>query len=287
MVHDVATLWWLLQPDNSSGRPLVRGNCVRGGARNLKNSLTETQKLISAISAFIVGVKVRDDLRDGGGTTSKVLQKWYARAFDSANNDLQRIGFDMSGLNRILQKQDTIENSAETDFRVAAQPTEEAYNLLAGELAARCDSPFTPDQARSLGTAFGRSIYLADALNDFPKDRGKSYNPLCAALPPTAEQIPSQLRHRVLTHMSDSLAKATSVAGDISQRTQRCVSAVNRSLLSAAGVNDQQSVTLYGACCIPCGNGAVIVDGDDCKGCFDFLSCSCVLLCCTCGKACQ
>ncbi|WP_145263136.1 hypothetical protein [Calycomorphotria hydatis] len=76
----------------------------------------------------------------------------------------------------------------------------------------------------------------------------------------------------------------------MSQASEKVLSAwyaIERSLLSAAGVRDAQSVTMYATCCIPCGNGTYVAANDkDLSGCSIAICCCSYLTCSCCQNMC-
>ncbi|WP_145259985.1 hypothetical protein [Calycomorphotria hydatis] len=76
----------------------------------------------------------------------------------------------------------------------------------------------------------------------------------------------------------------------MSQASEKAVLAwygIERSLFSAAGVRDAQSVTMYATCCIPCGNGTYVAANDkDLSGCSIAL-CSCLTFSCCQNMCCS
>ena len=286
VVNDIATLWWLIEnPTSNEARSLKIANCLRGGTRRLKSDgPTELQRMLAAMSASTIGIKVRDDLEDGAGFRSRAMQRVYGDIFKRAEADLQQVGVDVARMNELLAEQRAIESEKEADFEQASSVTARAYGLVAAEIARRCDSQLTVDQAIILGERLGRSIYLIDAIRDFEQDAGASYNPLCLTVGSDANQLPFRLRHEVLSFIGTTLNAGRETASAVGARLRTNWHALERALLNAAGVSNSRSVTLYLGICIPCGDGAVIVEGkdiDDCtKACGSF--CCCLI----CGAMC-
>ena len=61
VVHDIATLWWLLESPSSANKEKIPvGNCLRGGAGKLKkDGVSELQKFLAAMSVYTIGIKVK------------------------------------------------------------------------------------------------------------------------------------------------------------------------------------------------------------------------------------
>ena len=280
VVHDIATLWWLLEsPSSANEEKLPVGNCVRGGAGKLKKrGVSELQKFLTAMSAYTIGIKVKDDITDGSIWKTRMAKWMYSDQFAKSRTDLIEVGFDVEHLERILNAQSDLESKREKHFEAASGPTSLAYGLVAREIVKRCHSRFTEDQAQLIGQALGRTIYLADAIQDFSEDQGASFNPLCIETGPQIQTLPADLKNNVLRYIGTQLKEASNLINQAEEGLKRSWHAVERSLLAAAGVSDQKSITLYSSCCIPCGNGAVVVDSEECSQ--AITGCACCAICC-------
>lgn len=119
---------------------------------------------------------------------------------------------------------------------------------------------------------------LADAIRDFSEDQGTSFNPLCIETGPKIQTLPAALKNNVLGYIGTHLKEASNLIDQAEEGLKLSWHAVERSLLAAAGVSDQKSITLYSSCCIPCGNGAVVVDSEECSQ--AITGCACCAICC-------
>lgn len=280
VVHDIATLWWLLEASSSENKQkLPIGNCVRGGTGKLrKRGVSELQKFLAAISAYTIGIKIQDDIQDGNSWKTRLANRWYSDQFEKARTDLIALGFNVEYLEQILNAQFDLESKGEKNYEIASEPTSQAYGLVAREIAKRCDSHFTEEQAQQIGKSLGCAVYLADAIRDFSADQGISFNPLCIEAGPKIQMLPAELKDRVLTYVGSHLSEAGNFVAQASEELKRSWHAVERSLLLAAGVTDKKSITLYSSCCIPCGDGAVVVEGEECGQ--AITGCACCAICC-------
>ncbi|WP_339726743.1 DUF5685 family protein [uncultured Gimesia sp.] len=280
VVHDIATLWWLLEaPSSENEQKLTIGNCVRGGTGQLgKRGVSELQKFLAAMSAYTIGIKVKDDIQDGSSWKTRLVNRMYSAQFEKARTDLVTVGFDVEHLEQILSTQFELERKGEKDFQIASAPTSQAYGLVTREIAKRCHSRFTEEKAQQVGESLGRAVYLTDAIRDFSQDQEISFNPLCIEAGPKNHTLPPDLKDKVLTYVGSHLSEAGIFVAQVGEELKRSWHAVERSLLAAAGINDQKSITLYSSCCIPCGDGAIIVDGDECGKAIS--GCICGSICC-------
>ncbi|MBI1249336.1 hypothetical protein GC197_16015 [bacterium] len=289
VVHDISTLWWIL--DNrlhteEGSLPVV--NCLRGGTRQLrKNGGTELQQLLAAISIFTLGTKVQDDLNDQPSWKTKALDAYFGKSFQRARRRLIDIGFDVGQLEETIQQQQTIENQAVTELDIASELTGKAYGQVAGEIAARCDSTFTKSQAENLGEVLGRVVYIVDAVRDFKKDRGRQYNPLCLRDESfSSNEIPHEVRKEALHFIGNQLDGGREIVHEASEKLASAWYSLERSLFAAVGVYDHQSVTLYSACCVPCGNAFVVIDEKAISGCAMTICCCYGVTFCGCTNWC-
>ena len=287
VVNDIATLWWLLSPRSTGGGDRLRtSNCIRGVGRLRNQDLSDLQHLLAPLSVHLVAIKVDDDLVDDGSWRSRLAHRVYRGPFQKARRDLTDIGFDLEQLDAILARQRSIEQNRERDFTIASEPTAQAYGLVAREIAHRCSSRFTSEQAEIVGEALGRAVYLVDAVRDFPQDLGTAYNPLRLVSDPKADEIPEPLRDTVLEFVGSHLSCGRQIAIDVAQHLGRFWHAVERAIFAGAGVRNARSVTLYCGCCIPCGDGAVYVDEKDCDPCKSSFACAIFISCCSCFNIC-
>ncbi|WP_261343595.1 DUF5685 family protein [Gimesia panareensis] len=230
VVHDIATLWWLLEsPSSANEEKLPVGNCVRGGAGKLKKrGFSELQKFLAAMSAYTIGIKVKDDIADGRNWKTRMANWMYSGQFAKARTDLIEVGFDVENLERILNAQSDLESKREKDFEVASGPTSLAYGLVARETVKRCHSHFTEEQAQQIGEALGRTVYLADAIRDFSEDQGTSFNPLCLEVGPKIQTLPAALKNNVLSHIASHLKEASNLIDQAEEGLKRSWHAVER-----------------------------------------------------------
>ncbi|WP_339686470.1 DUF5685 family protein [Gimesia maris] len=287
VVHDIATLWWLLETSSSKNeQKLPIGNCVRGGTGKVrKRGISELQKFLAAMSAYTIGVKVKDDIEDGSNWKTRIADWMYSGQFTKARTDLIEVGFDVERMERILEVQTELEKEREKDFKTASIPTSQAYGLVAREIVKRCSSHFTEEQAQRIGEALGRAVYLADAIQDFSKDQGTSFNPLCIEAGSKSPSLPAALKNKVLTYVGSHLKETSGLINQVQDGLKQSWHAVEHSLLTAAGVTDQKSVTLYSSICIPCGDGAVVVEGEECCKTITFCICGTICCCVSCNNA--
>lgn len=285
IVHDIATLGWLLEPED--GPPVVfpRMNCLKGGTRSVDAEARlprERERLEAALSCYALAVKVQDDLVDEPSWRGRALRKIFAGTFERANRDLRRLEFPVNGLEATLAEQTEIEKQGVADLDVAAGPTGRAYALVARQLVLLSPDALinggtgvTVETAETIGDALGRCVYAIDAYRDIESDRGIRYNPLCCSLASTDRQLAGR-QGEAQAYVARQLRRAGGALGDASAFRQRRWRTIEHRLRALVGLQPA-TVTLNATCCIPCGNGAVVADEKECWP---------VIFCCFCGAAC-
>lgn len=276
VVHDIAALAWLLLETDDSRFPLQTGNCLRGLKRKgLQDAAL--WRFLAAISAYAIGIKVRDDCADCGGLGSRWIGTWYEKVFWSSEQELRNLGFPVDSLENHLQAQEQLELDRETNLSRAAAPTASCYGLVANQIVTMGTSCLSVSDALTLGRALGQVVYTLDAMHDFPTDRNRSYNPLCLQAHPAEDKLPSRLRHLGTRYIVENLAYGKSVFTRLDTSRQRRWDAIARQMTRLLSPYPR-SVILQAACCIPCGDGAVMADSQDCGACFCCLCIGC--MCC-------
>lgn len=139
-------------------------------------------RFAAAANILLTEFKLADQIADGGARHWRIAQRWLARPVRQASAQLQIWGFPLAELWALLPAQaareaDAQPNGAETLAYVAA-PTATATALFF-----RCGARVAglPDavqaQMSDLGAAFGRLVYLLDALEDYAQDvQRKEFN---------------------------------------------------------------------------------------------------------------
>lgn len=276
LVNDIATLWWLLDPTPTDKLPLSQLNCVRGTRQKLDAFVThECQTLLAALSLSAVKAKLDDDLADEGKQNRSIINWLNRKSMRQCRDDLRQVHFDVEELERIVAAQVEVEQNRDLSFEQACEPTSELYGLLALEIASRCQSSFVASEARDMGRSLGRAVYLIDSIKDFEEDFGKCYNPLHRDAGVSCRLLPSELKHRVLEFVGSGLREFRCI---LEGELVTAWHAIERNLLAAVGVSDKRSVILYSGVCIPCGDGFVVLDKDDCQP----STCCCSAGCCFC-----
>jgi hypothetical protein len=202
-------------------------------------------------------VKFRDDVVDEGKKMSRVALRYYDTVIQRAEADLVRSGFDLAGLEATLLRQQEVERQRETRLEIASAPSGEAYALVARHLAFLACSSVSVEAAGLVGDVIGRCVYLADAFRDYEKDFGVRHNPL-----QTTEASPGAVascRHVELAYYVSSLV--LDVDDHVARQLPSLLSRWDRlrdQLLRLMGLG-KQTVTMNAACCIPCGDGYVVL----------------------------
>ncbi len=245
VVHDVATADWLLAGAAEVRRPFPTCNCVKGGTRSVSAAqrTDERQSLLAAVSAYTVGVKVQDDLADGGGWKARLAHRLYKDTFARARRDLAQGGFDVAAFEAALAQQRELERRGETDLAAASGPSGRAFGLVAQHLAGRAGA-VRPEDAYALGEHIGRAVFLVDAYQDFGRDLAAgAYNPLrCAGGGDTVPLDPGRARE-VLGVVDGLLEGAHAICARMSERVAVRWGAARASLAHRVSHGDEPPET--------------------------------------------
>ncbi|BBO33456.1 hypothetical protein PLANPX_3068 [Lacipirellula parvula] len=285
VVHDIATLAWLLTTGETREMPFNRGNCLRGGAGRVRQGgLPPLLKYLAAISAFTLGVKLQDDERDQRNWRNAIVNATYQRTFNRSSQKLQQVGADTNRLRSALEEQCVLEARSESELECAAAPTAQAYAAVVHEIhrlgAPRADFSF--EQREALGAALGATIYAIDAFRDYEKDLEGSYNPLCVQAAKAAS-MPQTVRGDALRFIENCLASASGVIRTLDNATHLRWNAIAAHLLGYLRPLPE-FITLSTRCYVPCEHGVVAFDDKECTpAVYGCLCCCCLGLnyCCT------
>ena len=265
IVHDIASLGWLLGSAESSLHVFPRMNCARGGTRSVRpidRRPSPRRRLLAALSCYAVAVKLRDDAIDRPSWRGCALRSFYSKTFAHANVELARLGFPLGELAGILAQQDQIERQNTGDLDVASGPTGQAYSLVAQSLATLSNASVPMETASVIGDALGRCVYVVDAYRDIEADDGVNYNPLCCGASPLGTRLSARRREASVYVAAQLRSVGSAVEG--SSGGLRCRwQSIERRLRRLVGL-EPATVTLNATCCVPCGDGAVAVDDKEC-----------------------
>lgn len=231
LVFDFATLDWLFGANAKTPYAFDCFNCAKGGVRKKKQAdIPERQRFLAGISAYAIGVKLKDDVQDSGAMTAKSMLKFYKKTFSKTKTVLADCAFDVGHIESALKSQQLLEAKQEGGFSKAAEPTGYAYGVVAEKMAS-FDSVVPASEAKQFGAFFGRAVYLMDALRDMKADlKQQAYNPFLQA---QFEDFSSHLWQSTvkvseyLREQSDALDKiAERIGGDYYRRWRMIVHAI-------------------------------------------------------------
>lgn len=287
LVYDFVSLAWLMGASAWDELPYAKFNCLKGGTLLRKpRSLRPVDEFLAAISVLTCGVKVQDDVSDHGGRGAILTNAFFRKTFAEARDNLDKTGFDIDALDSILVEQANLEQAQECRLALASAPTGRAYSLVARHLAALQTHRFDPEVAARIGDELGRAIILTDAYRDFRQDIGKNYNPIFDGDRMEVGELPDWRRREVLSYILERLRQIEEILKEFSPEAATRWEFLERHLLRALGVS-RSSVVLNGGCCIPCGDGFVMVDNAEIDSCCT--SCcivACIGICCCSRSGC-
>lgn len=277
VVHDFATLAWLLAPETVLTLPFPRVNCVPGRQNPArKQPLPPYVRYLAAISAFTMGVKLQDNERDDRSWLAAAANSVYRRTFSKSRVQLDELGISVAALDSMLAQHQVIEASAEANLEIAAMPTGAAYAATAREISRLGETSISSEQADAVGASLGAAIYAIDAMTDFTRDQGRSYNPLCNHTGAGSRSLPASVRDEAIAFIENRLVSASDVFRRLDITYQHRWNAVADQLVAHLRPFSPE-ITLYAHCCIPCEGAFVILDGDECAKAF---GCCCCCACC-------
>lgn len=137
-----------------------------------------------AVSLTMAATKLHDHTADGDGWAGRVpwvpvaLARRWARAGDAAAS---RVGLDTGAIREVVAESGRRERRPGQTFDAYVHPTEEAAALVCRHTATLAGRPANTDALDRLGRAFGRTVYLLDAVADLADDVAAGhFNPLVA-----------------------------------------------------------------------------------------------------------
>lgn len=139
-------------------------------------------RFAAASNILLTEFKLADQIADGGARHWRIARRWLARPVRQATAQLQAWGFPLGQLWALLPAQAARETEAQPNgaatLDYVAAPTATATALFfrcGAQVAGLSDAVQT--QMRDLGAAFGRLVYLLDALEDYAQDvQRKEFN---------------------------------------------------------------------------------------------------------------
>jgi len=264
VLYDFASLAWLFSLDDTE-RPFARLNCVKGGTRFRRHEPEPADRFLAAISVFTCGVKIRDDVADDGSVRAQLSQAFYRKTFAEAEQNLKSLGFDVGKMNIILQEQQILEDLWERRLDVASGPTGKAYGMVARHMS-KLGGMMALDECEWIGEQIGRLVFLADAYRDVKQDAGKAYNPLTQPSSAAPVELSSRDRQALVEYVVSCLDRIELTIAERGSVLAERWSPLRNQLLSLFGLK-ASSVILNVQCCVPCGDGFVAADSDECGEC--------------------
>lgn len=146
----------------------------------------DAARYAAAVSLVAAGTKLDDHLTDGdtalshaGPVVARVADRWKRRA----GADLEGLGLSPRVITEQVAAQAAVEQAARS-FDELAAPTEASVAEVVAHTAVLAGRSENVAPLREVGRAFGRIVYLLDAVEDLERDaRTGAFNPLAAAYP--------------------------------------------------------------------------------------------------------
>jgi hypothetical protein len=182
---DAVVLSVLVAAQRPAGSATRRaGPCPGRGGRTqvVPRSSDDGVVLAVATSLTMAATKVDDHVldRDGAWTRVPVLPRAVARRWRGRGDVAgAAVGFDTGRVREAVARSNELEQSADASFDVLAGPTEDAVGMAFAHTAVVAGRLANTDALDALGRAFGRIVYLLDAVEDFDDDVAHGrFNPL-------------------------------------------------------------------------------------------------------------
>ncbi|MDP3560919.1 MAG: DUF5685 family protein [Legionellaceae bacterium] len=192
LVNDVVTIEWLLtEPGQTRDHAFACYNCAKGGTLGKKNKLSNHHKFLAAVSSYVCGVKINDNLLDDPKFKNKSIALIYRPIMKKAEAMLLELN--LLGTLQAYQKRDRHNEQHQVDsLSEACEPTEQCYELMTVENGKQISS-LPQTLVALLGKYLGRCVYLLDAMEDMDEDKKKNqYNVLNLMPSMSKEQILGQ-----------------------------------------------------------------------------------------------
>jgi hypothetical protein len=170
------------------------------------SEMPESLQFAATANIVLTEFKLADHAADEGKRRYKIAQNAFSRDFQRAEKLLREWDFPLDDVKRTLDSQAARERS-EKSLDAFALPTAETTAVFFREGVRRVGRPELAPTAFELGFAFGKLVYLVDALEDYEKDfRAAKFNAFRAAFGFNEAQLTSQAKRRIgaILHETES-----------------------------------------------------------------------------------
>lgn len=176
-------------------------NCFR-----LPDEIPPALEFAAAANVVLFDFKLQDHVFDTGKKRWKLAHKTFSKTFQQAAEKLRGFQFPVDELRSILNQQ----NARETGFAgetnaldFFSEPTARATALFFGEGSRICGRNDLQNEMSALSFAFGKLIYLLDALEDYEKDfRRGQFNAFRAAFDLSEPKLKGAARRRATAEIT-------------------------------------------------------------------------------------
>jgi hypothetical protein len=173
-----------------------------------------------------------------------------------------------------MREQQSLEERWERRLDVASRPTGKAYGMVARHLS-QLSGTMVPDECGQIGEQIGRLVFLADAHRDMKQDAGRTYNPLTQPSQAVPAELSSRERQALVEYVVSCLDRVELIVAEQDPVIAERWLPLRNQLLALFGLKTS-SVILNVQCCVPCGDGFVAADSDECGECCF----GCCIICC-------
>lgn len=171
------------------------------------SEIPRSLRIASAVCVTLAGLKVEDHLADTEGGAAKMAAHIFSNQFLSSLQALVDLGFPSTLLEELTARQSVIERRC-TDLDSLSEATAEVSAVVFHHAAIAVGAQSELACAlRKIGHAFGKLIYLLDALEDFRSDlRTKQFNAMFASYPIAQSAMQPWLPEHVLNSVTTRIA---------------------------------------------------------------------------------
>ena len=190
-------------PDNWQKAYQAINRCFQLPDKNSERPIS--LRYAAAVNVFLGELKIEDNLQDEAHLKWKIAEKTLHNSFQKARTQLEDFGVDTLYFDQQNKLQRERELGVKVDFdsstealKYYAATTANMTAAIFGTAADLLDQSASRSDLEILGAAFGRLIYILDAVEDLPKDLKKgSFNPLILYTKIQKKEIETSLQESI------------------------------------------------------------------------------------------
>jgi Family of unknown function (DUF5685) len=248
----------------------------------------EVGRFAASISMLLALIKLDDNIRDANSLIARILRWAIGDRCKKAIDYFATLDGDfLSTLTGFINDHHQLETRGEeVTISQYADPTAKAYGYVFGLLGSIPNLEPHKDTFSAIGENIGAATIAFDCASDWQRDaKRRNFNPIWNDTQAVAALAYSQMQLR------DATIKCSEAFGSTCHTAEVLVGVHNRiystckkrwgkiaTFIESACLLPQQQkqdVILYVTCCVPCGNGAIGCDSEDCSKTLGYIGCAC------------